>query len=124
MKVHRQVEFCKGVNMVHGWTLIACSAFGAFVMEFLHWYQLKHKLLPAKYNSLLKSRFYWTVTALFIFSAGVSAWIWFSQQGSVPAKDAFLFGAGLPTILKKILKTPQDRTLGAGKGLQKGYFDV
>jgi hypothetical protein len=73
---------------------------GAAALEVFYWFNLRRKLLPTKMKAILRSRFYWIITALAILLGGFCAVLLFPDSN---AGQLLLAGAALPTLLKKLV---------------------
>lgn len=72
------------------------------MQEVFHWLQLRAKLSSDEFLRARRSAWTWVLTLFVLFVVvPVLAFIWF-QDSPHPAiaKDYFLFGAGVPMILK------------------------
>jgi hypothetical protein len=98
------------------WDLAASAALGALLQEILWWWSLRRSLEEAKYEKLLRSKPYWAVTALFVLISGAVALVWFQGKQGTPWKDALIFGAFLPLVIKQAGK-------GAGADLGSDQED-
>jgi hypothetical protein len=81
--------------------IILVGALGSALQELLHWYSLREHLRKDRYKKLITSVPYWVVTGLMILGSGVAVWLWFSDDGNVPARQYLVLGAALPLIFKK-----------------------
>ena len=81
--------------------VILIGALGSALQELMHWYGLREHLSTPRYKQLLKTASYWVVTSLMIVGSGVAVWLWFSDEGDIPARQYLVLGAALPLIFKK-----------------------
>jgi hypothetical protein len=74
---------------------------GAALQEIFHWLQLRARVGREEAAKLRKSRWEWL---LILFVIGllvpIMAMVWFDGAIKGASKDYFLFGAGVPLILK------------------------
>jgi len=75
---------------------------GAALQEVFHWLQLRAKLSAEEFSSLRKSRWTWILTGFIVLMVvPLLSMIWFDDAvAKVASKQYFLFGAGVPLILK------------------------
>jgi len=77
------------------------SFIGAVFQEILFWYSLREKLELKKYQNLVQSRFYWTITTLMIFLTPVVTYALVNGNERTPLSVVLIVGAGAPLIVKK-----------------------
>ena len=99
------------------------AGFGAFVQEFLHWYDLRKKLHKDEYKALLKSISYWIIVIIMIVVSAIGVWILYSEKIADSRDLQLLLGAAFPLLFKKLVGgvTNNDVTLGP-KSTISNYF--
>lgn len=84
------------------WTIAGPAALGAAVQELIYWYNLRHQLDEERYQRLIASKGYWIVVGAFVIGAALSAMVWFAGGEKVSHKESFIFGVGLPLLIKQL----------------------
>jgi hypothetical protein len=82
-------------------TVIPIASFGALLQELIHWYALRSKLDVSRYDRMMQSKGYWTITALMVVASGVGTWIWCHGGAQYAPRDYLLYGAAFPLVVKK-----------------------
>src|SRR5258708_6791823 len=87
------------------------AAFGAFLQEWLHWYDLRNHISDRRYKKLFASQGYWLLTGGTILSAGLVCWIWFFGDFThLPPRHFLLFGFTFPMIIQKAVRRVESAT--------------
>ena len=103
---------------------IAVAAFGAFMQELLHWYELRERLALKRYQTLIKSAGYWLITIITIGASGVGIWLLFGED-NLSVKMQFIAGAAFPLIFKKLVKSFGGKNnTQLGRAAVFDYFDL
>ncbi|NMO21665.1 hypothetical protein HPC49_43860 [Pyxidicoccus fallax] len=107
--------------------VILIGALGSALQELLHWYGLREHLSTPRYKQVIKSASYWIVTGLMIVGSGVAVWLWFADEGDIPARQYLVLGAALPLIFKKAVDVvvgakPADMSRQAGPRSTLGAY--
>jgi hypothetical protein len=81
------------------------AAAGSLVQECFHWYDLRGKLGPERYQALIQSRLYKAIVVGMVVMSPLTSWLLFSQKlGGDQMQDVqSIMGAACPLIARKIV---------------------
>jgi hypothetical protein len=100
---------------------VAAALLGASFQEITHWYELRGVLDHQKYQKLLGSSAYWLFTVLMIGAATIGTLLWLVDDPAAKVRDYFVYAAGLPLMLKKVMASARanrsEMVLGSGDSL-------
>ncbi|WDE11042.1 hypothetical protein [Thalassomonas haliotis] len=100
--------------------LFAYGAFGAALLEIIHWYKRREVILHSGIKEYRKGLvFYLLIVSAFILASGILAVVYFEGREGFAAFNVVIFGASVPSFIK-IGGKPGDH-LGSSK--RNEFFD-
>src|ERR1043165_4312153 len=78
---------------------ILVPALGSAVQEIIHLYDLRDQLASPQYAGLLRSRWYWVITALMIAASGIGTYLLYGEKID-DTSALFFVGAAFPFLFK------------------------